>query len=187
MSNYWKIRYEDGGDSGAGSYGEYAIYKAEIINNYIQKYGIKTISDLGCGDGNQISLLRGFETYCGYDISEFIIKKCREKFSGSSMMFFCDITDIPDAELTISLDVIYHIVNEKEYEKYLSYLFDKSKKYVLIFSSNYDGNNGIVEHIHHRKFTDWVDKNKPEFQLVEDIDNFLLTSAKFFLFERNNI
>lgn len=185
MSNFWENRYKVGGNSGAGSYGEYAKYKAEIINNYVQKYEIKTISDFGCGDGNQISLLKGFGSYSGYDISEFIVKKCREKFSDLPMAFFNDINNMPAAELTLSLDVIYHIVDEKEYEKYLSCLFDKSKRFVLIFSSNHDNNNhGAKEYIHHRKFTDWVEKNYKDFKLVEELENFLQTSAKFFLYER---
>lgn len=75
------------------------------------------------------------------------------------MAFFNDINNMPKAELTLSLDVIYHIVNETEYEKYLKMLFDTSKKYVLIFSSNHDHNkHEAKEYIHHRKFTDWVEK-----------------------------
>jgi hypothetical protein len=73
MNNFWEERYKTGGNSGAGSYGEYAVYKAQIINDYIIKYNIKTISDFGCGDGNQISLLKGFESYMGHDISSYAL------------------------------------------------------------------------------------------------------------------
>lgn len=172
MNNIWEKRYMSGGNSGNGSYGKYAKHKADVINGYIKKYNIKTISDFGCGDGNQISLLKGFETYCGFDISGFIVNKCKDKFSGLPMMFFNDINQMPEAELTMSLDVIYHIINEEEFENHLSFLFNKSKKYVLIYSSNHDDNNhGAREYIFHRIFTDLVEKNYKEFRLVEVVEN----------------
>lgn len=184
MNNFWENRYKAGGNSGSGSYGDYATHKADVINDYIEKFGIKTISDFGCGDGNQISLLKGFESYSGYDISEFIVKSCREKFSGQPMAFFTDIKHMPEAELTMSLDVLYHIVDENDYKVYLDQLFSKSKKYVLIFSTNYEGNKVVADYIFHRKFTDWVEKNYTDFKLADVIGNYLQTSAQFFLYER---
>jgi hypothetical protein len=55
MNNFWENRYRMGGNSGAGSYGEFAEHKANVINNYILKYNIKQYQIFGCGDGNQIS------------------------------------------------------------------------------------------------------------------------------------
>jgi predicted TPR repeat methyltransferase len=184
MNNFWEERYKAGGNSGAGSYGEYAKHKADIINKIIIKYNIKTISDFGCGDGNQISLLKGFEQYNGYDISEHILNSCKEKFKNSeNMLFHSSIPNLPEADLCVSLDVLYHIVDETEFENYLYFLFRKSKKFVLIFSSNHNKNNhNVKNYIFHREFTNWINNN--EFKLIEEIDNNLETSAKFFLFER---
>lgn len=185
MNNFWEERYKSGGNSGAGSYGEYAVYKAQIINDYISKYEIKIISDFGCGDGNQISLLKGFDEYMGYDISSYALYLCHEKFKNNKKMNFCSlITDLPEADMCLSLDVLYHIIDENEFEYHLSQLFGKSKKYVLIFSSNFTDKEVIVNYIRHRKFTDWVDKYYKDFALIEEINNFLLTSAKFYLYER---
>jgi len=180
---FWNDRYKSGGNSGLGSYGKCANGKASVINNYIKKYNIKTISDFGCGDGNQISLLEGYENYCGYDISPYIIDACKNKFENNKFMTFTNnVNEIPNAELTLSLDVLYHLVNICDFELYLSQLFDKSKKYVLIFSSNHDRNSGI-NHIYHRKFTDWVDKHHTKFKLIEEINNFYDTSAQFYLYK----
>lgn len=188
MNNFWENRYQGGGNSGDGSYGEYANHKAEVINNIIMKHQIKSISDFGCGDGNQISLLTGFEKYDGFDVSEFIIKQCQEKFKEQSVMtFHNDINEMPEAELSLSLDVIYHIIDEDDYVSYLKHLFNKSSKYVLIFSSNHNRNDSGATHIYHRKFIDWVGEHQKEFMLVEEIENFLQTSAKFYLFERKII
>lgn len=187
MSNFWEDRYKSGGNSGAGSYGEFAIHKADVINKYIVKYGIKTISDFGCGDGNQISLISGFDDYMGYDISSYALYLCHEKFKGNKKMNFCSLmSDLPKADLCMSLDVLYHIINEEEYKNYLLELFNKSKRYVLIYSSNFDGKAVSGDYILHRKFTDWVDKYCGNFVLVEEIGNFLKTLAKFYLYERKN-
>ncbi len=187
MNNFWEDRYKSGYNSGDGSYGEYADYKAEVINNFIAKHKIKTISDFGCGDGNQISLVQGFETYNGFDISSYAISMCLSIFvKNSQMSFFTNITELPEADLCLSLDVLYHIIDRKEFENYLHMLFTKSKKYVLIFSSNYDGEQIIANYILHRNFTDWVNKNYKNFVLAEEIENFLQTTAKFYLYERKN-
>lgn len=184
MSKYWEDRYITGGNSGLGSYGEYAKHKADVINNYIKKLNIKTISDFGCGDGNQISLIYGYEKYVGFDVSKHIVSLCDEKFKNiENMSFINTINDLPESDLCLSLDVIYHIIDENEYQEYLKQLFNKSKKYVLIFSSNHE-NDSIVNHIYHRVFTKWVNDNINNFKFIEEINNNLKTSAKFFLFEK---
>jgi hypothetical protein len=101
-------------------------------------------------------------------------------------MNFCSLmSDLQEAELCLSLDVIYHIMDEKEYEVYVKLLFEKSKRFVLIFSSNHDRNkHDATNYIRHRRFTDWVEKNYRNFNLVEELENFLQTSAKFYLYER---
>jgi hypothetical protein len=185
MENFWENRYKAGGNSGSGSYGESADHKAGVINNYVTKFDIKTISDFGCGDGNQISLLKGFEEYMGFDISSYALYLCHEKFKDNKSMNFCSlVSDLPQADLCLSLDVIYHILSQEEYEKYMTILFNRSNKFVLIFSSNHNDNNHDATHIFHRKFTDWVNENCKDFKLIEEVDNFLPTSAKFFLYEK---
>lgn len=189
MNNYWEKRYKMGGNSGAGSYGEYAEHKAKVINDYIVKYKIKTISDFGCGDGNQISLFKEFDEYMGYDISDYALYLCHERFKDNKNMNFCSlISDLPEADLCLSLDVLYHLIDDEEFKFYLSNLFGKSKKYVLIFSSNYS--SGIIANecpMLHRKFTDWIDITYTNFLLIDEIDNNLQTTAKFFLYEKNMI
>lgn len=186
MDNFWENRYKTGGNSGSGSYGENAEHKATVINDYVTKYSIKTISDFGCGDGNQISLLKGYENYSGYDISEYILNKCKEKFTGMPMVFYDDMLKMPEADLCMSLDVMYHIVDEKDYKFYLDQLFGKSKRFVLIYSSNFEGKEVVGKYILHRKFTDWVEKYYLEFKFVEEVGNYLQTAAQFYLYERKN-
>jgi len=48
-------RYKAGGDSGVGSYSKVTLFKAEIINRFVQEHIVETIIEFGCRDGNQLS------------------------------------------------------------------------------------------------------------------------------------
>lgn len=79
VSKYWDERYKFGGNSGSGSYGRLSEFKAEIINSFILKNKLHSAIEIGCGDGNQTSLIK-VKNYTATDISETAIKKCKEKF-----------------------------------------------------------------------------------------------------------
>jgi len=44
---YWEQRYARGGNSGDGSYGDLALFKAQVINDYIKKLNIMSMNDWG--------------------------------------------------------------------------------------------------------------------------------------------
>jgi 2-polyprenyl-3-methyl-5-hydroxy-6-metoxy-1,4-benzoquinol methylase len=187
MNNYWEERYRGGGNSGPGSYNASATYKASVINNYINKLKIRTISDYGCGDGNQISLLTGFEVYHGCDISSYIIDRNVARFKDRNNMFFYkNVEDLPESDMTMSLDVLYHVSRMSDFVAYLTRLFNKSKKYVLIFSTDRDVENQSEEsYIYFRRFTDWVEKNMMGFKLVETLKGG--AGVDFYLYERRSV
>ena len=63
------------------------------------------------------------------------------------------------ADLSISLDVIFHLVEDDVFDLYMQNLFNSSNKYVCIYSSNIDMNDiNSAPHVRNRKFTDWIDK-----------------------------
>lgn len=178
-SSYWENRYVDGGNSGFGSYGRLATYKADFLNNFIKKNKIKSCIEFGCGDGNQLSLLK-VRKYIGLDISHTIINKCIDKFkvdkTKSFFVYdtfgFCDNSRIFSSDLSISLDVLFHLVERKVFEKYLKNLFLSSNKYVIIYSSNKnDQKEKQGTHVKHRKFTDYVKKNIPGWKLLSKEKN----------------
>lgn len=168
---YWEKRYLNGGTSGPGSYGKLAEFKAQTINSFIKSNNISNIIEFGCGDGNQVQMI-SVKNYLGFDVSHQAINICNIKFKNDESKIFRHINDyhLEKAQLTISLDVIFHLVEDHIYEKYMSLLFASSEKYVIIYSSN---NNKIVSSVHvkHRKFTDWIDKNILGFKLYEIIYN----------------
>ena len=172
-SKYWNERYKHGGNSGDGSYGHLAEYKAEIINDFIEENQIHNIIEFGSGDGNQLKYMN-YENYIGFDISEYIVEKCNKTYINDNTKTFKLYTDYNDeqAELTLSLDVIFHLIEDDVFNDYMNKLFNASSKYVIIYSSNTKTQISFeVKHFKNRKFTDWIELNEPEFELVNIIKN----------------
>ena len=179
VQNYWENRYKTGGNSGAGSYGRLAQFKAEIINDFVEKKHIKNVLEIGCGDGAQLSLAN-YPVYYGFDISASAIEICKNRYSGDNSKHFaiyeadsylnssCEIRK--NTDLALSLDVIFHLVEDEIFEKYMTHLFCSSNKYVIIYSSNFDCIY-TGTHERHRKFTKWVKKNLPEWKVIKMIKN----------------
>jgi hypothetical protein len=169
---YWDERYRMGGNSGAGSYKRLARFKAEVLNEFVRDHSIKTIIELGCGDGAQLGLAE-YPNYVGVDVSPWAVKKCRSIFRGDARKRFFLSTEIPTnqkAELALSLDVIYHLVEDKIFDAYMHQLFQVAERYVILYSSN-DDKKLSVPHVRHRAFSQWVDHYCPEWELGAVIKN----------------
>lgn len=166
-TNYWDKRYLEGGDSGRGSYGRLAEFKANILNDIIKKYNINSICEFGCGDGENLKLYK-IKDYTGYDISDKIINDNKLKFKEFNFLNYNKDFILKFFDCTISFDVIYHLVNKEVYRLYLERLFMSSNKYVLIYSSNFNSVDFENPHIRHREFTKDVPKN---FVLIKKISN----------------
>lgn len=170
---YWTARYASGGNSGAGSYDQLAEFKAEFINGFVTEKNIETIIEYGCGDGNQLELAT-YPRYVGFDVSENAISRCRELFANDRGKRFSLLRDYADdrAQLTLSLDVLYHLVEDHVFEDYVKRLFDSSQGYVVVYSSDTDVQKpGQASHVKHRNFTEWVRKNRSEWKLQRHVPN----------------
>lgn len=169
---YWELRYSLNGNSGAGSYGRLAKFKAEVINDFVAQYEIKNVIEFGCGDGNQLALAN-YPSYLGVDVSAAAIDLCVNRFSGDNTKKFLIAADYQgeSAELSMSLDVVYHLVEDDIFTHYMRTLFGAATKFVIVYSSNYDDEIYNNSHVRHRLFTNWVEKNIPQFQLVGEIKN----------------
>lgn len=171
--NYWNQRYQLGGNSGSGSYNKLAEYKAAVINEFVKSRNIESVIEWGCGDGNQLGLAN-YKKYIGYDVSSKAIEICQQKFQNdSTKQFICcgdkQFQNDKVADLTLSLDVIFHLVEDEVFEQYMTRLFTSSKKYVCIYSSNY--NEQTAMHVKHRKFTDWIEQNLSNKWALEKVIN----------------
>lgn len=160
------------GDSGDGSYGRLADFKAEIINGFVDKHRVQEIVEFGCGDGAQLMKMN-YPKYTGVDVSPTIVRQCKELFKGNGSKVFLHLDD-PGvqnirAELALSLDVIYHLIEDEVFDEYMATLFTSSTKWIIIYSSNFDGTTDLA-HVRHRKFSAWVEKNAHDWEFFQKID-----------------
>ncbi|MCM1047698.1 MAG: class I SAM-dependent methyltransferase [Clostridiales bacterium] len=177
-TDYWERRYNMGCDSGAGSYNRLALFKAEIINDFVKQNSINSVIEWGCGDGNQLKLAR-YQEYVGIDVSHKAVEICKALFrNDNSKKFYCNNNgELPqnvfgggrEYDLALSLDVIYHLVEDDIFEKYMKQLFLSSSKYVCIYSCNFDKKH--EQHVRCRKFTDYIEKNEPDWELIKKVPN----------------
>jgi hypothetical protein len=126
-ADYWERNYRLGQTSGPGSYGALARGKADFLNDFVRTRELQTVTEFGCGDGYQLSLSE-YPTYIGLDVSRSAINLCRKRFADDMTKSFflydggcyVDHARIFSAELAISLDVIFHLVEDNVFEKYLT-------------------------------------------------------------------
>ena len=171
---FWEKHYQNNGTSGTGSYNRLAAFKADFINKWLEEHQIRTVIELGCGDGNQLGMIH-YQSYTGVDVSETIIKKNKDKFANDEGKVF--YVRYPKEsymnkkyELSISMDVIFHLLEENVYKEYMKDLFECSEKYVIIYSSNHEEYTKWPEY-RHRKFIRYIQENIPNFKLVEFVPN----------------
>lgn len=175
--SYWEQRYATGGNSGKGSYDVLADFKAGVLNRFVAEHGITTVVELGCGDGNQLSLAT-YPSYIGLDVAPSAIDRCKKLFAADATKSFflydpdrfIDRHGVFRRDLALSLDVVFHLVEDDVFERYMTTLFDCASRFVCVYSSN-DENPDIGVHVRNRRFLPWVEHNRPEWTLVEHVPN----------------
>jgi SAM-dependent methyltransferase len=168
---YWEARYARKGTSGEGSYGELARAKAEFINSFVREHSVSSVIDFGCGDGNQLSLAE-YPRYVGLDVSKAAIGLCVKRFTDDraksfflyDSRYFVDNSGVFSADLALSLDVIYHLVEDQMFEAHMSHLFASASRYVIVYATNTTV-HGTAPHVRHRLFSRWVELNCPQWRL----------------------
>jgi hypothetical protein len=175
---FWERHYAAGRDSGPGSFGHLAEFKAEVIADVCREGEITSVIEWGCGDGNQLSKL-AVPRYLGLDVSRTAVEHCTQRFAGDpdksfawySPRSFLDNAGFFGADLALSLDVIYHLVEDVTFATYMRRLFRSARRQVLIYSSDVDGLRHSQPHVRDRKFSAWVETNEPGWSLTKTIRN----------------
>jgi tetratricopeptide (TPR) repeat protein len=197
---YWDGRYNAGGNSGSGSYGRLAEFKAGVLNDFMSSHGITSMAELGCGDGNQLGLIKA-KKYTGYDISRKAVELCSARYRDDATREF-KVYDpsrpsrqkMVPAELAVSLDVVYHLLEDDTYDAYMRDLFALSSRFVAVYSCNTESRFDLAQHLRPHKFTDWVDENLPDWTLCGYMPNRYpmrpespdqTSFADFYFFSRN--
>jgi hypothetical protein len=89
-------------------------------------------------------------------------------------------------ELSMSLDVVYHLVEDETYERYLNNLFEVSSRYVVIYSTNVDRQYDFPHQVD-RKFTDYIARRIRGWKLLAVLNNPHKgpdTQSDFFIYEK---
>ena len=191
-ADFWERRYALGGTSGGGSYGNLGEAKAAFLNTFVRDRGLRSIVEFGCGDGHQLALA-DYPCYIGLDVSAAAIRLCKDRFSDdrtkSFFLYdgecFVDRVGLFSADLGISLDVVYHLVEDAVFDAYMRHLFGASRRYVIIYATNNEMPD-TAPHVRHRIFTSWAEENCLEWSLagVTPGPNPGVGRADFFVYEK---
>ena len=186
VAGYWEQRYRSGRNSGAGSYGRLARFKARFLNRFVKEFGVQSVIELGCGDGAQLALAE-YPRYHGLDISSTVVAECESRFADDVKKSFSvyqpeafDL-DANKADLALSLDVIYHLSNDEVYRSYLRDLFGSAKRFVVIYSNSDTAKLAGVDesagYVRFRNFLTDVESWHPDWQLISATPNRFPYSA----------
>jgi hypothetical protein len=100
---------------------------------------------------------------------------CRKLFEGQQQFRFFTSADRPayasQYDLALSIDVILHLVEDMVFDTYMRELFAAASRFVIIYSSDFDGMQPGSPHVRHRKFTEWIARNAPAWKSIERIGN----------------
>jgi hypothetical protein len=187
---YWESRYVGGGTSGAGSYGEQAEYKAAFLNAFVRDNDVATVVEFGCGDGNQLRLAT-YPSYLGLDVSRTAIRMCLEAFqadASKSFLYyeptaFADNARFVHGDLVLSLDVVYHLIEDEVYESYMRSLFSASDRFVIVYATDAE-RRVAAPHVRHRAFTEWVATHATQWRLDHVEPAPLAAFQNFYVFAR---
>jgi cyclopropane fatty-acyl-phospholipid synthase-like methyltransferase len=193
-ARYWEDRYRSGGNSGAGSYSNLAAFKADVLNEFVAANAVETVIEFGSGDGAQLELAK-YPRYVGVDISQTALALTRRRFAADvskRWVHSSEVTDEDRADAALSLDVIYHLIEDDVFDSYMTSLFNSAIRYVIVYASNIES-PAPSPHVRHREFTRWIEANRSDFRLLEKIANLYPFSDKdpnhtsfadFYIFER---
>ena len=170
-SSYWEMRYANGGHSGAGSRGQLADYKATFLNTFFSENAVSSVIEWGCGDGYQAEKME-VAHYTGVDVSRTVLRSCKEKFRGVGGRTFLHTSQAKraQAEVSLSLDVVYHLIEDNVYFQYLDQLFASGQRYVIVYSCDLEGGAYGI-HVKPRRFTVDVASRYKGWQLVHHEPN----------------
>ncbi|MDE2181438.1 MAG: methyltransferase domain-containing protein [Alphaproteobacteria bacterium] len=170
---YWEDRYKGGGNSGAGSYGRLSRFKADVINDFVGEHHVQTVLEFGCGDGAQLALAK-YPRYLGIDVSHEALRLCRNRFGTDPAKRFMHVTEYDQnaelAELVLSLDVVYHLIEDSTFCEYMARLIGAAERGICIYSSDFDG-PGPARHVRHRHITKWMADHASAWHLMRHIPN----------------
>lgn len=181
VAEYWERRYSKGYNSGAGSIGKNAKFKAQEVNKVIISNRIQSVIDWGCGDGKvSARIAPKVKKYVGVDVSPTVVKRLQREYP--KYKFYLHDAPGIKCDLALSMDVLFHLVDDRGYYAHLDKLFGSSKRLVLIHSTNKDQNNN--NHVRHRPIITDIESHQPAWVLSKCWEG--INTCQFFLYKKNS-
>jgi hypothetical protein len=175
-TSYWQQRYEHGRDSGAGSYGEAAEYKAAFLNRLVSEQKVDSVVEFGCGDGAQLGLA-AYPSYTGLDVAPGAIDLCVQRFGDDPTKSFLLYNPAHwhnrgtvRADLGLSLDVVQHLVEDELLAQHLRHLFEASNRWVALYTPD-STTKARAAHVRWRTLDEIVSFLPAGWEFVEKVDN----------------
>jgi len=117
--------------SGPGSQESQTKAYVAVVRDFVDRYRIRSIVDLGCGDYRVGAMLAGPGIrYCGVDIVPELIEKNCARFATPTTSFLClDIVEdsLPNADLCLLRQVLQHLSNDE-----IARVLDRVKQYKFV-------------------------------------------------------
>lgn len=131
---FWTSPTSNESSCGPGSTIEYTKNLREQLGPLIEKYNIKSIFDVPCGDYSWMSVTKLPESikYIGGDIVEFMVAENRQKYPNIDFCVF-DLTSdtIPTVDLLFCRDCLLHLTFV-DIDKVFENISKSNVKYVLL-------------------------------------------------------
>jgi len=152
---YREERYKTWWNSWAWSYWENALFKADIINYLIDELKVNSWVEVGCWDWHNLWLYN-FKEYLWLDVSAKAIEKCKNIYVADNSKEFklYEPWKEKQRDMSLCLDVTYHIFPRKEREETILETVRLWKKYVLFYS--FLNPSWHVKHINDYDFKSYI-------------------------------
>lgn len=174
-TKHWNSRYASGAHSGDGTHGPALALKLAWLAPL--KFG--SITEIGCGDfhlsGNLLKLHPA--KYTGLDVSDFIIHKNEILFPDHTWRVMSN--DIPPADLLMCVDVLFHVIEDKDLEHLLTLIEKADWKYLAI--TGYEHDELKTNHVRIRNF-DYKRFGTPVMRRIVEEEGQLY----FYIFKRDD-
>lgn len=169
---------------GAGSYVENTKDVRQFLQRTLDKYGAKSIIDVGCGDMNWMRLtdLSGVD-YTGYDLDVGFIEDNRIQFPHLTFEH-ADVRDYkwPQVDLIFCRDLLIHL-NHQDILKLLAAFKESGSRYLI--TTTYDDVTANVDFTPLQKSSRYSRERRASRKLNLQLDPFLLGKPIEFIRENN--
>lgn len=127
-------------------HGQHSVVCSCPVFTIVSHQHSHTTINQNSGDGTQLSLSR-YPQYTGLDVSKFAVHRLQQRFAddwkkrfilynGTRAGLTGQTGKLLQADLSFSLEVIFHITDANIYQNYMELLFDTSQRFVVIMSND---------------------------------------------------